>query len=521
MFKSSTMVSLVLGASLFASAQARAAADRYIYSQSEGLVRVYSCDINSVTDVAFRAVKQGGNGISILSGLSGKKPVLANGSLVTVVKEGDKNLNYVQVVGLAKDVKPGSNERAAVRLDKGYLEKTSLEDARETVIQLGAKAPDEEIGEQKLSGTFWQIASDDDKYLVFNCGGKNYVAFNVFAAGKAEAIAQIAVRSDETSVFRSMRTLSVEEATRVAGTKPQSSQPTQAQPAPPAQPAPQPALPKLDEVICTQEDGLAVRSDDLEDVLFFADKGETIVRDAQKGKKQRVIEGQSRDYVFGRFENRDAAGWVAAQYVRDRKQCEATGSVTTPPTNTNPSTPAAPVTAGAVVVSTFNPLAASCAREKVLLTAKATVKKIYGNRPNSGGYCATGVRQILVASKVGGLTGGIGNAIDYQRNLKSYGYVETGIRDVTKAPAGSVLVFDGPNTPVYLRNGTMKRPYGNYVGHVAVKGDDGFYYTDGRTAEPAIGWSNDKNVSRIRNLVGVWVPGERLVNEWTGKCANK
>lgn len=511
MKSSTTMVSLILGYSLFASAQAQAL-DKYIYNQSEGLVKVYACDMKSATDISLRTLK--GTGTIGLSGVSGKKPVVNAGSIVRVLSE-KSGSSSVQIVGLNKDAKAGSNERAAVRLDKGTVANSSLDELHDVVIQLGDKAPNEDIDNNKLAGSFLQVAVESQKYVIFNCGGKDYVAFNVFVAKSRDPIAQLAVRADETSLLKSMRTLSADEAEAVASKE--AAKPEAKPEVKPEQPAVE--QPKLDEVICTQEDGLAVRSDDLEDVLFYAEKGESVVRDIKLGKKVRTVEGQSRDYVFGRIEARDAGGWIAAQYVKDRKACEATGSVSTQPSQ--PVQPTQPqINKPVVVESNFNMLAPSCARQTVLVTAKATVKKIYGNRPNSGGYCATGVRQILVASHVGGVTGGIGNAIDYMYNLKDYGYVDTGIRDVTKAPAGSILVFNGPNTALYLKNGTMKRPYGNYVGHVAVKGDDGFYYTDGRTAEPAIGWSGDKNVSKMRNLVGVFVPGEALVKQWSGKCGN-
>lgn len=513
MKSSTTMVSLILGYSLFASAQAHAI-DKYIYSQSEGLVKVYECDMKSAADVSLRTLK--GSGTVGLTGVSGKKPVVNAGSIVRVLSEkGD--VSNVQIVGLNKDAKAGSNERAAVRLDKGNVSKSSLNDIKDLILQLGDKAPNEDIDDNKLAGSFLRVSIESEKYQIFNCGGKDYVAFDVFVAKSHDPIAQLAVRADETSLLKSMRTLSAEEAEAVA-----SKDAAKPEVKPEAKPEPVKVeeQPKLDEIICTQEDGLAVRSDDLDDVLFYAEKGESVVRDIKAGKKVRTVEGQSRDYVFGRIEARDAGGWIAAQYIKDRKACEATGSISSQPSQ--PAQPTQPQVVKPVVIvdSSFNMLAPSCARQTVLVTAKATVKKIYGNRPNSGGYCATGVRQILVASKVGGVTGGIGNAIDYMSNLKSYGYIDTGIRDVTKAPAGSILVFNGPNTALYLKNGTMKRPYGNYVGHVAVKGDDGFYYTDGRTAEPAIGWSNDKNVSKMRNLVGVFVPGESLVKQWSGKCGN-
>ncbi|MGZ3721433.1 MAG: hypothetical protein ACXVA9_00800, partial [Bdellovibrionales bacterium] len=74
------------------------------------------------------------------------------------------------------------------------------------------------------------------------------------------------------------------------------------------------------------------------------------------------------------------------------------------------------------------------------------------------------------------------------------------------APPGSVLIFSGPCTPGYPHpEGTFGcgSGAGNRVGHVTIKGDaksDGrqYYYTDGRTEDPAI---------RHRYFVAAYIPG--------------
>ena len=134
------------------------------------------------------------------------------------------------------------------------------------------------------------------------------------------------------------------------------------------------------------------------------------------------------------------------------------------------------------------------------------------------GTCAYGVRRSLQASKVGDVTDGLGNAVDFLAKLKARGFVDTGIRDPNKAPTGAVIILSGPKTPEYFRTGRMYRPYGTYVGHVTIKGDDGFYYTDGRTREVGTGWSGGRNRAGVRNVLAIMVPGEEVVSEFAGQC---
>lgn len=141
----------------------------------------------------------------------------------------------------------------------------------------------------------------------------------------------------------------------------------------------------------------------------------------------------------------------------------------------------------------------ACVRNEILKSAKSVVRRTFGNRPASKGKCALGVRLILDHAGVNNGVG-LGHAIDYHAKgvMKRKGFVnKIGQYNAQNAPPGAILVFKGPNTASYLRNGRMSRPYGNYVGHVTVKGDDGRYYTDGRTVAPAIA---------NRTLVGVYVP---------------
>ena len=166
-------------------------------------------------------------------------------------------------------------------------------------------------------------------------------------------------------------------------------------------------------------------------------------------------------------------------------------------------------------------LAPNCAEKLIVASAKSVEKKLY-NRDHSVGLCALGVRNELEASGVGQVVDGMGEgAVDDINGLPKHGFVDSGLRDPNTAPAGAIIVFGGPDTAQYFKTGHYGQPPGNWLGHVVIKGDDGFYYTDGRTSYPAIGWTsgpNAKNVQKIRNVIGIFVPGPTLISQYESKC---
>ena len=275
-------------------------------------------------------------------------------------------------------------------------------------------------------------------------------------------------------------------------------------------------------VVCSPTADLRVRDQSLTKVLFNVNRLAKIKPlNAFGAGKSAEVSGKS--YVFMKVEFTDTQkiGFIAEQMVKDAKVCGASAATVVTAAPVAAPIVAAPVAKPAVVATSSgdaNLLGQSCATQKIISAAKTDVANRWGNRPAGRGQCALGVRLSLQRSGVGGVSGGLGNAIDFIAKLKGLGFVDTGIRDAISAPAGAVLVFGGPYTDQYLRNGVMRKPYGNYVGHVTIKGGDGFYYTDGKTSEPAIGWSHNKNVAGRRNLMGVMVPGQDLIQQYAGQC---
>ena len=168
----------------------------------------------------------------------------------------------------------------------------------------------------------------------------------------------------------------------------------------------------------------------------------------------------------------------------------------------------------------FRVLAQSCALQKIIVSAKTVVMDQFSDKTYSSGRGAYGVRLILQRSKVGHITDSLGNAVDYFSHLPMHGFVETGLRDPNSAPAGSLIVFSGPQSDQYLKTGVPSSHLGNgnWAGSVTIKGDDGFYYLDGRTREPALGWNEGQNTKNLRNVMGIFVPGALLIEENKDLC---
>lgn len=131
----------------------------------------------------------------------------------------------------------------------------------------------------------------------------------------------------------------------------------------------------------------------------------------------------------------------------------------------------------------------------------------FARRTSSAGKCALGVRMIL--SNAGMSRNGemLGNAIEYasrkdlglgQRedgSLQRLGFRKLEGYTAQTAPAGAVLVYGGPRSKDYMAGKVGSDDTGTTLGHVTIKGKDGFY-TDGKTINPA---------GMRRYLVGVYV----------------
>lgn len=146
-------------------------------------------------------------------------------------------------------------------------------------------------------------------------------------------------------------------------------------------------------------------------------------------------------------------------------------------------------------------------------------KQIAPHRDYSVGLCGIGVSNIIagVERRYPGfdnprvpLSGRYPVATPYSKGFE--GFLRdrnwTPVSNLDDAPPGTVVIFRGPYSGANYRVGNY--PAGNWVGHVTVKGDDGLWYTDGRTpvASPA----------RNRYFKAAFMPGPSQNAAAAGAC---
>jgi uncharacterized protein YgiM (DUF1202 family) len=142
----------------------------------------------------------------------------------------------------------------------------------------------------------------------------------------------------------------------------------------------------------------------------------------------------------------------------------------------------------------------SCLQDRLVASAKARVRRIYGNRKRGGGDCALAVRQSLNDAGIW-TGGGLGHAYQLVPRLISLGFVNVMKKGMTPkdAPNGAILVY-GPK-PRSVRG--CKASLGNTYGHVEIKESDSSYLYDGNPSHNI----QEAYGAKCRPLIGVMVMG--------------
>jgi len=291
-------------------------------------------------------------------------------------------------------------------------------------------------------------------------------------------------------------------------------------------------LPQSNNVACSSSGTSAIYDEKSGQIILSAKNGEALRSLADT--KQIRVQGKHLTLAAVELTARNMKGWIAQDEIRTILQCSFISAaavqtisdsrrhhVLPKPTRSKKrktDIAAAEPTPNQVDASQFP---VTCAQKIILAAAKQYERSHYDDRPESGGTCAFGVNRELTASHIGGISGGFGEgAVDFTIGLPAHGYVDTGLRDPKTAPPGSVIVFAGPKSALYLRTGEQEgSSAGTWAGHVTIKGDDGYYYTDARTKAPAVGWNiASVNIAHVRNVIGIYIPGPTLVQQYANKC---
>lgn len=151
----------------------------------------------------------------------------------------------------------------------------------------------------------------------------------------------------------------------------------------------------------------------------------------------------------------------------------------------------------------------SCAQRELL----AAAKRIAPMRSHSVGLCGPGVQNIIASAErhnpgfnVPPLPESNRYPPEFIPWFKKRGWTNLKIRSAYEAPPGTVVIFRGPNRYRDYQQGMY--PPGDWVGHIAIRGDDGLWYTDGRTPLPA---------GANRYFQAAFVPGPRQIASCGGR----
>jgi hypothetical protein len=166
----------------------------------------------------------------------------------------------------------------------------------------------------------------------------------------------------------------------------------------------------------------------------------------------------------------------------------------------------------------------NCAQQALVDGAKRFGK----HRNGFGKWCSQVVSNIIqgVEKKFPNFNGTPwerNDAVYQAQQLANDGYEKlSGITNanINSAPPGTIVIFNGNNnrdsttandiTPLPGRRHRGGQGAGNWVGHIAIRGDDGFWYADGRTRMATF---NDA----IRPLRAAFIPGQTQIAACSGK----
>ncbi len=126
-------------------------------------------------------------------------------------------LHHTRLIKVAGIAKNNLSKNSALRSDEGQIFETHLQNVDDYVIHIQNDTENKKIKSIffKAADTLWQVAMRDEKYLGLSCNEgtqkKDYTLFNVFTMNSDQSIAQVAVASDNTEIFKSIKVFSADE----------------------------------------------------------------------------------------------------------------------------------------------------------------------------------------------------------------------------------------------------------------------------------------------------------------------
>ncbi|HEY8270450.1 MAG TPA: M23 family metallopeptidase [Pseudobdellovibrionaceae bacterium] len=323
--------------SLFASVPSH-----FLWSDSKGLMTVEAtCQLRHEEQNPFFISQKPNsqlNDYSKLKGLgffggwvSGK---LLDRSLITA-KEAPNAADdsQIRVLSVAKNATRPDVLHISEAGDEGYLAKESLQDIGNFVIEikdapafLNLKSP------FRIQKSFWQAATEDEKFLAFTCGDiaapVRYFLFEVYDLAHLDPVAQVGVNLAETKIWDSINVYTPEEANQVVKEEAEHTPPAPQPPTEVPLPSPQPPSEgqedtpilegELEYVICTEDKTTGIFAQDLKTKIFSANQFETVIPSQSWDEKRKTTHVEVQ---FPAREEMPRSGWIPRDLVQLRAEC--------------------------------------------------------------------------------------------------------------------------------------------------------------------------------------------------------
>jgi hypothetical protein len=320
----------------------------FYWSNANGLVKADNCKLEATRNPKLSFVKNTifSNTISLEKNQGLSNLTVATGSLVkTGAIDPITGKMAIEIVGVNSVNTPLETE--AVRGDNGLVNPRNIQDITSKFIQIKSDYMN------VIGGTYWKVFGDD-KFLKLNCPGvtnsKEYVVFNVYPENGGRMIARVGVSAFETELFKNIKTYkkskiynqfsdmqtdesnAIHEINSLPDTTPHDVK-VATKPDVPSNDQIKDAtddisiLTGLDTIICTDQDSLNVRNEDLTQVLFTVKNGDKvkIFQGWGNNKVEGIVDGKKYEFIKVEFLNNEdktqKIGYVVASYVEAKSTC--------------------------------------------------------------------------------------------------------------------------------------------------------------------------------------------------------
>ena len=346
LLKGAIVILTLLNTNIFASEMDK----MFYWSNAKGLIKAENCKLETSKNPKLGFLKSATSSYISLEKNQGLSNLnISSGSLVKIGNTDPETGNKtVEVVGVNTAYAPLRPE--GLRGDNGVVTPKNLVNISKFFIQIS------ENYMNVVGGTYWKVFAND-KFLKLNCpefiNNKDYFVFNVYPANGGRRIARVAVSSSETELFEKIKTFEESEVynnffetvtdesnslsemdllPEVNSTYVKSPTPIGKVDVPiiyEVKDATDYVSTQVgtDTIICTPQQSINVRNEDLTQVIFTAKNGHRVkvFQGWENNKVEGAVDGKNYEFIkveFLNFEDNDQkVGYVVSSFVQAKSNC--------------------------------------------------------------------------------------------------------------------------------------------------------------------------------------------------------